>query len=187
MIITIYDVALLVAIALIFSRILGFIFDKIKQPIVIGEIISGIILGFVGSIIFSGKSFSFFNINFTISEINYTSYEFELLATIGILFLLFISGLETSLSKLKKTGKAASFSAISGVILPLLLGISVGIFFNFPLQDCIVIGLILTATSVGITVRTLLDIHVLDTDVGTTILGAAVIDDVIGIMLLAFS
>ncbi|MDH7506566.1 MAG: cation:proton antiporter [Candidatus Thermoplasmatota archaeon] len=101
--------------------------------------------------------------------------------------MLFISGLETSLSKLKKTGKAASFSAISGVILPLLLGISVGIFFNFPLQDCIVIGLILTATSVGITVRTLLDIHVLDTDVGTTILGAAVIDDVIGIMLLAFS
>ena len=117
---------------------------------------------------------------------NYTSYEFELLATIGILFLLFISGLETSISRLKKSEKAASFSAVGGVILPLILGTVCGLFFNFSLQDSIIIGLILTATSVGISVRTLLDLHVLDSEVGTTILGGAVIDDVIGIILLAF-
>ena len=186
MILTIYDIILLVALALLSTRILGYIFDKIKQPIVIGEIITGIILGFIGFFVFSGNNFSFLNIDFTISDLNYTSYEFEILAMIGILFLLFISGLETSLPKLKKTGKIASLSAIGGVILPFILGILVGIFFGFPMQDSIVIGLILTATSVGVKVRTLLDLHVLDSDVGATILGGAVIDDVIGIMLLAF-
>ena len=186
MILTIYDIILLVALALLSTRILGYIFDKIKQPIVIGEIITGIILGFIGFFVFSGNNFSFLNIDLIISDLNYTSYEFEILAMIGILFLLFISGLETSLPKLKKTGKIASLSAIGGVILPFVLGILVGIFFGFPMQDSIVIGLILTATSVGITVRTLLDLHVLDSDVGATILGGAVIDDVIGIMLLAF-
>ena len=59
-------------------------------------------------------------------------------------------------------------------------------FFNFSLQDSVIIGLILTATSVGITVRTLLDLHVLDSEVGITILGGAVLDDIIGIVLLAF-
>jgi len=186
LILTIYDIILLVALALLSTRILGYIFDKIKQPIVIGEIITGIILGFIGFFVFSGNNFSFLNIDLIISDLNYTSYEFEILAMIGILFLLFISGLETSLPKLKKTGKIASLSAIGGVILPFILGILVGIFFGFPMQDSIVIGLILTATSVGITVRTLLDLHVLDSDVGATILGGAVIDDVIGIMLLAF-
>ena len=186
MILTIYDIVLLVALALLSARVFGYIFDKIKQPIVIGEIITGIILGFIGSFVFSGNNFSFINLNFTISDLNYTSYEFEILAMIGILFLLFISGLETSLSKLKKTGKIASLSAIGGVTLPFILGTTVGLFFGFPTQDSIVIGLILTATSVGVTVRTLLDLRVLDSDVGATILGGAVIDDVIGIMLLAF-
>jgi Kef-type K+ transport system membrane component KefB len=107
-----------------------------------------------------------------------------LLAEIGILFLLFISGLETSISKLKKTGKASTFVAIGGVIAPLLLGILSGILLGFAIQESIVIGLILTATSVGVTARTLMDLHVLDTDVGATILGAAVIDDILGILLL---
>ena len=184
MVITVYDIILLVALALIFARVLGYLFDKIKQPIVIGEIITGILLGFVGLTVFSGNNYSFLDFNFTISNLNYTSYEFEILAMIGILFLLFISGLETSLPKLKKAGKAASFSAIGGVTLPFILGSVVGLFFNFSLQDSIVIGLILTATSVGVTVRTLLDLHILESDVGSTILGGAVIDDVIGIMLL---
>jgi Kef-type K+ transport system membrane component KefB len=68
----------------------------------------------------------------------------------------------------------------------LLLGVGVGVFFGFKMHESIIIGLILVATSVGVTVRALLDLHVLDTDVGTTILGSAVIDDVLGILLLAF-
>ncbi|MCJ2533775.1 MAG: cation:proton antiporter, partial [Candidatus Thermoplasmatota archaeon] len=73
-----------------------------------------------------------------------------------------------------------------GIILPLLLGVAAGVFLGFEIQESIIIGLILIATSVGVTVRTLMDIHALDTDVGATILGGAVIDDVLGIVLLAF-
>lgn len=186
MILTVFDVVLLIALALIFARLLGYIFDRFKQPAVIGEIIAGIILGGLGLVVFSGQSFSFFNFTFSLPQLSYNSEEFKLFAEIGILFMLFISGLQTSLSKLKKMGKPSSFVAIGGIVLPLILGIAAGMFFGFSQQDSIVIGLILVATSVGITVRTLMDLHALDSDVGTTILGGAVIDDVLGIILLAF-
>lgn len=109
-----------------------------------------------------------------------------MLADIGILFLLFLSGLETDLLKLKKMGKASIFSAIGGVILPLIMGIYAGLYFGYSLQIATVIGLMLVATSVGVTVRTLMNLNKLDTNPGVTILGAAVYDDVIGIILLAF-
>jgi len=76
--------------------------------------------------------------------------------------------------------------AIGGIIVPLILGIFTGIIFNFTIQESIIIGLILIATSVGVTVRSLMDLNVLDTKIGNTILGAAVIDDIIGILLLSF-
>jgi Kef-type K+ transport system membrane component KefB len=82
--------------------------------------------------------------------------------------------------------KTSSFVAIGGIILPLTLGTAACLFLGFSQQDSIVIGLILIATSVGVTVRTLMDLHVLDSDVGMTILGGAVIDDILGIILLAF-
>jgi len=186
LILTVFDVVLLIALALIFARLLGYIFDRLKQPAVIGEIIAGIILGGLGLVVFSGQSFSFFNFTFSLPQLSYNSEEFKLFAEIGILFMLFISGLQTSLPKLKKMGKPSSFVAIGGIVLPLILGIAAGMFFGFSQQDSIVIGLILVATSVGVTVRTLMDLHVLDSDVGTTILGGAVIDDVLGIILLAF-
>jgi Kef-type K+ transport system membrane component KefB len=91
------------------------------------------------------------------------------------------------LNKLKKTEKSSTYVAIGGVILPLSLGYISGILLGFNIQESIIIGLILTATSVGVTVRTLMDLHALDTEVGTTILGGAVIDDIIGIILLAFA
>jgi len=186
LILTVFDVVLLIALALIFARLLGYIFDRLKQPAVIGEIIAGIILGGLGLVVFSGQSFSFFNFTFSLPQLSYNSEEFKLFAEIGILFMLFISGLQTSLPKLKKMGKPSSFVAIGGIVLPLILGIAAGMFFGFSQQDSIVIGLILVATSVGVTVRTLMDLHVLDSDVGATILGGAVIDDVLGIILLAF-
>lgn len=186
MILTVFDVVLLIALALIFARLLGHIFDRLKQPAVIGEIIAGIILGGLGLVVFSGQSFSFFNFTFSLPQLSYNSEEFKLFAEIGILFMLFISGLQTSLPKLKKMGKPSSFVAIGGIVMPLILGIAAGMFFGFSQQDSIVIGLILVATSVGVTVRTLMDLHVLDSDVGATVLGGAVIDDVLGIILLAF-
>jgi len=187
LILTIFDIVLLIALALIFARVLGYVFDKLKQPAVVGEIIAGIILGGIGVVAFSGQTVSFLGFAFSLPRLDFASVEFTLLADIGILFLLFISGLSISLPKLKKMEKTSSFVAIGGIILPLLLGIAAGLFLGFSQQDSIVIGLILIATSVGVTVRTLMDLHVLDTDVGTTILGSAVIDDVLAIILLAFA
>jgi len=181
-----FDVIFSVALALIFARGLGYLFERYKQPAVIGEIIAGLMLGAIGLTVFYGQQLTFFNLTVKLPELAYNTPEFELLAELGILFLLFISGLETRISKLRKVGRSSSFVAIGGVILPLSLGILAGLCFNFSLQESIAIGLILIATSVGITVRTLMDLHFLDTDVGTTILGSAVIDDVLGIILLAF-
>ena len=187
MIATIFTTVLLVALALIFARILGYLADRLKQPAVIGEILAGVLLGGATIVVFTGQELPLIG---TLPPFSFTSDSFDyfrFLAELGILFLLFISGLSTSLSNLKKMGKPSFFVAVGGIILPFVLGAMVGQLFEFALQESIIIGLILVATSVGVTVRTLMDIHQLDTDVGTTILGAAVMDDVLGILLLAFA
>jgi Kef-type K+ transport system membrane component KefB len=99
---------------------------------------------------------------------------------------MFISGLSTSLGQLKAMGKTSTFVAIGGVIVPFGMGFFTAMIFGFTNQESLIIGLILVATSVGVTVRTLMDIHKLDTNAGAAILGGAVIDDVLGIVLLAF-
>jgi len=184
-----FNILLVIAIALLFARLLGYLFHRFKQPAVIGEIIAGIVLGGIAVFFFSGQILTIFSYNISLPDLSivFQSSEFILLAEIGILFLLFISGLEISISKLKKTEKASTCVAIGGVIFPLVLGFLSSLLLGFTVTESIVIGLILTATSVGVTVRTLMDLHVLDTNVGTTILGAAVIDDVIGIILLTFA
>ncbi len=186
MIVTLFNVLFSVALALIGGRALGHLFDRLKQPAVIGEILAGILLGLLGMYVLYGQEITLFNVPLSMPTLTYDSEEFELFADLGILFLLFITGLETSLSQLKKMEKASALVAIGGVIAPCLLGIGAGVVFGFSLLESVIIGLILVATSVGVTVRTLMDINVLDTNVGATILGAAVIDDVIGVLLLAF-
>ena len=183
----VFDVLIIIAIALVLARVLGHFFNKFKQPAVIGEILAGIIIGGI-AVWLSSKSFLFLDSQYHFIELNFFRWpEFEFLAELGILFLLFISGLETSLSKFKKMGKNSFSVAIGGVVLPFVLGFLTAYMLNFSIPESIVLGLILTATSVGVTIRSLMDLHVLDTDVGATILGAAVMDDVIGILLLAFA
>ena len=179
----IFFLLLLIAIALILARILGNLFNKINQPSVIGEIIAGFLVGSFGLGMLSNFNADINllgqHLTFNLPEINFASNDFKMFADMGILFLLFISGLETDIFKMKKMGKSSLYTAIGGVILPLILGFFTGIIFGFELWVSVVIGLILVATSVGITVRTLMNLNVLATDSGITILGAAVIDDVI--------
>lgn len=184
--ITVYDLALLIALALICARVFGYIFTKVKLPSVIGEIVAGVFLGALSITVFNGQIISLFGFSWSVPSLSYLSVEFDFLAEIGILFLMFISGLSTSLGQLKAMGKTSTFVAIGGVIVPFGLGFFTGTIFGFSHQESLIIGLILVATSVGVTVRTLMDIHKLDTNAGTAILGGAVIDDVFGIVLLAF-
>ena len=98
---------------------------------------------------------------------------------------MFIAGLETDLNELIRSGKTAFILAIGGVVLPIALGIAASSLFGNPLLEGVFIGVILSATSVSITVETLREIDKLKTTQGMTILGAAVIDDVMGIVLLS--
>jgi Kef-type K+ transport system membrane component KefB len=108
------------------------------------------------------------------------------LAQVGVLLLMFVAGLETDLVMMRHVGKVAFWSAFGGVVMPMIFGAMTAVAFGLPLYwEGIFIGAILTATSVSISAQTLLEIGALRTREGSTILGAAVIDDVMGIIVLS--
>jgi len=182
----IYDLIFIIALALIFARLFGQLFFKLHLPVVIGEITAGIVLGALSLYVFTGQEIFIFSRVVHLPYINFLSDEFDAVAEIGILFLMFISGLSMNIQKFKSIEKSSTFVAIGGVVIPFLFGYLAGVFFGFSINDSIIIGLILTATSVGITVRTLMDLHILDSHPGAIIIGSAIMDDVIGVILLAF-
>lgn len=172
----IYTIFLLyIGSALIVAKILGDLFERYRLPAVLGEITTGVIFGesFLG--LFLPQITWFFN------EPEF-SYPVEYVGHIGILMLLFISGLETDVSTLKHTGKVASISTVVGVITPLILGYIAGILMGYSSQVSLILGALLTATSIGVTARTMMDLGVLSSDVGTASLSASVMDDFLGIM-----
>ena len=162
-----------IALALILSKVFGHVFERVKQPSVVGELIAGVILG--GSIL--GQFVPSTILDFSIPE-------FEYFGHIGILFLLFLAGLEVDIGRIKKTGGTAALATAGGVIAPLILGYLAGIALGYTGRESFVLGVVLTATSIGITVRTMMDLRVLNTDVGAATLSAAVMDDILGLMLL---
>ena len=174
-----------ISLALILAKILGYLFAKIKQPEVIGEILTGVILGpyIIGS--FSNHNFSIFGWDSSFPTLNLLSPEFEALATLGIIILLFLSGIETSLEGIKSAGKGGIITSSLDVTVAFIFGYLAGSILGFDSSHSLAIGTILVATSVGITVRTLMSMDALNTNVGTLILTVAVLDDVLGIMVLS--
>ena len=175
---------LLLAAAVAAAKLAGTAASRIGQPAVFGEILVGLLLGptvlnVLGWPLFSPPIE-------TITSTPSLEAVMRDLSEIGVLLLMFVAGLETDLGEMRRVGKVAFWSAFGGVILPLAGGAAVAVAFGFPLYwDGIFIGTILTATSVSISAQTLLDIGALRSREGATILGAAVIDDVMGIMLLS--
>ena len=156
-----------IVIILAATKILGIICRKLKMPEVLGALFAGVILGPI-----------LFNIIQKDESI-------ELLANLGVILLMFFAGIETDVEQFKKAGKSALVIALFGVIVPLVLGTAAAfIFFNNIIEN-IFIGVILTATSVSITVATLNELGKLKTRSGINILGAAVIDDVVGLLLIS--
>jgi len=158
---------LILGFILLVTKLVSELFLRLKMPTVIGVILSGIVCGPLLNIIQVDNNILF-------------------LSELGILFLMFTAGLETDLANMKKQGKASLLAAFAGVFAPLAMSF-LFMFFGMSIKTSYVIGLTLTATSVSITVMTLLEIGKLNTRSGTTILGAAVIDDVIAIILLTVS
>ena len=169
------------ALALILVKIMDEIFIRKGQPSVIGEILVGIVFSLVA---FSLPSeFTLVNYKFSPSlDINHPAFDF--FADMGIIFLLFLSGMETNLSDLKKHGRSALLTGLFGVVVTFGIGIAFAFYImGFTSPQAIIFGTIFTATSVGVTVRTMMDMKIINTDIGNTILTAAVVDDILGIIL----
>jgi Kef-type K+ transport system membrane component KefB len=108
------------------------------------------------------------------------------LADVGVILLMFVAGLETDVDEMRRTGHVAFWSAAGGVVLPMAGGIATAAAFGMPIfWEAIFVGTILTATSVSISAQTLMELGVLRSKEGSTILGAAVIDDVMGLIVLS--
>jgi len=156
------------AIILLASKIAGEISVKLGQPSVLGKLLVGIILGpAVLGLITETKTL-------------------EELSQIGVILLMFIAGMETDLDEFKRSGKASALVGLSGIIVPLFVGYLAGIMMNMSTFEAIFLGLLLSATSVSISVQALKEMNKMQSKEGTAILGAAVIDDVVVIIALAF-
>lgn len=163
------------AVILLSTKLLGLVTKKFHMPQVVGALLAGLILGPA-----------------MLNIIGNTEYIQDT-AEIGVIVLMFCAGMETDITELKKSGKASFVIALIGVVVPLLGGYFVAYAFNRPgmiisdaagsifLQN-IFIGIVLTATSVSITVETLKELGKLKTRSGNAILGAAIIDDILGII-----
>ena len=168
-------------------RIFGRLVKKIGIPQVLGELAAGIIIGpyALGSISLPGFPHGIFPIGSGSLPVTTELYAFAMVASI---ILLFTSGLETDIRLFLKFSVAGSLIGLGGVIVSFLTGSMVGIIlFNTSFLDprCLFLGILSTATSVGITARILSDQKKMDSPEGVTILAAAVIDDVLGIVALA--
>ena len=169
-----YDYLLYLAIILLSTKVLGLATRRAHMPQVVGALLAGLILGPACLNLIHGTTF-----------LNQVS-------EIGVIVLMFMAGLETDTQELKRSGLASFIIALFGVIVPLLGGLGVAYVCNVASKDLpttellqyIFIGIILTATSVSITVETLKELGKVSTKAGTAILGAALIDDILGIIAL---
>lgn len=138
---------------------------NIKQPMILGELILGMILGNIGIV--------------RITE------QISSLADIGIMLLLFSAGLGTNFGEFKKLETASTTVAFSGVVFPFIFGFLATYFFGFSIIVSLFVGTSLVATSIGVSASMLTEMKVLGTKIGTLIMGAAVIDDIIGVVVIS--
>lgn len=177
------------AVILLLAKSFGLLARKIGLPQVTGMVVAGLLIGFLKR--FNNPD-NFF-LSFFMSPDEQESEVLHAFSQVGVVLILFSSGLETKLSDLKKSGLAATVIAFAGVITPILFGTLGAMAFlhgyseysHDKLLNAIFVGTILAATSVGITVETLKELGKLNGKVGQTVISAAVIDDVIGIIALS--
>lgn len=150
------------------TKLLGEVAQRMNQPAVLGELIAGIILG--GSVL---------------GLLDPADPVIATMAEIGVIVLLFAIGLETELASLVRVGSTAGMVAIAGVVLPFGLGFASAKALGLAQIPALVCGAALCATSVGISARVLSELGWLETNEGRVVLGAAVIDDIIGLVILA--
>ncbi len=167
-----YEFLLIIAVILLSTKVFGLISERVHMPQVVGALLAGVVLG-----------------PSVLGLVQETDFLLKT-SEIGVIILMFMAGLDTDLEELKKTGLASFVIALIGVVVPLAAGTVLYLGF-FPdagdplhMLKALFIGVVLTATSVSITVETLREMGKLKGKVGTAILGAAIIDDIMGIIVL---
>lgn len=149
------------------AKLMAEVFERLKQPAVVGEILAGVVIG--PSLLGWVQPSEIINV----------------LAEFGVIFLLFNVGLETKPQSIFSVGRRAVTVAILGVVLPFVAGYFIAILWGGSFVEAMFIGAALVATSVGITARVLGSLGLIDTESSRIILGAAVIDDILGLIILS--
>lgn len=155
------------AVILVAAKLAGLAARRLGLPVVFGELAAGVLIG--------PSVLGWVQPSETVSAV----------AEVGAVVLMFIAGLETDLTQLRRVGRTAFAAAVGGVILPFVGGTGLARLFGMPLLASLFVGALLTATSVSITAQTLRELDQLRTPEGAAILGAAVIDDVLGVLVLS--
>jgi Kef-type K+ transport system membrane component KefB len=203
-------VFLTLAIFIIATKLSHYAMKKLNGPLVLGEISVGLILGpsILGYLAISDKKSDFFNLKLfgtslskwlqvSQDEIVLTADIILFLAELGAIFLLFETGLEIDLRGLRKQGKESTLAASGGIFLPFLGGFLLLLFADAYIPELVengevidaalFLGVTLTATSIGISIRTFMDLNQLDTSAARVLIGAAIIDDILALFLLTLT
>jgi Na+:H+ antiporter len=179
------QILLFVALLILLAKAVGSLSARVGLPVVLGELMAGVILGPTLLDVwrlpwFSAAAHSEAALALSLPGV------VKVLAQLGVVILMFLAGLDTDIEMMRKSVGPAFWSACGGVALPFAGGIALARAVGFGWREAVFIGTVLTATSVSITAQTLMNLDQLRTKVGTTILGAAVIDDVLGLLVLSF-
>ena len=149
------------------AKVVGELFERLQMPAVLGEILAGVVLG--------PYALGWIHPTVTINS----------MAEIGAIFVLFNAGLETSPGDLIRVGRTALLVALAGIVFPFVLGFGYMKLIGDVTTEAVFVGAAMVATSVGITARVLGDLNVLSSQLAKVILGAAVFDDILGMVILA--
>jgi Kef-type K+ transport system membrane component KefB len=162
--------------------IFGHLLERLGQPNIIGELLGGIVVGPIALLIISPFA------NHSVLEYwdtHLIEEQLAILIDIGMVMIMLIAGLGTELEELVASSKYSVITAIGGVALPFLLGYTTGKLFHYETMTSLFLGASLSITAVAVSAKSLYDLNLLRTRIGTTIMGAAVIDDILGILILS--
>lgn len=173
------NLILAIIIILFAAKTAGALSVRMGQPSVLGELMVGLILG--------PTALNMLEVWPMFADDHLLPETLTLMAEFGVLLLMMLAGLELHINELLETGKVAGLAGSLGVLVPLAAGYATAVLFGLPTTEAVFIGLALSATSVSISAQTLMELNVLRSRVGLSMLGAAVFDDVLVILLLSLA
>jgi Kef-type K+ transport system membrane component KefB len=166
---------LAIGVLILCARLGGALSRRLNQPAVLGELLAGVLLG---PTVVGFLALPWFTDTHLAEGVHH-------LAELGVIFLMFLAGLEIELREMVKTGRAAALAGMLGVVTPLGLGMGAALLFGIETNQALFLGIVLSATSVSISAQTLMELGVLRRRESLTLLGAAVFDDVLVILILS--